>query len=211
MAGVTSSGIASLLLAQLLFAPQMLVLVAVLQQQLPPSSHGLFATASSGSDWGAGGGFGAEGAGHRVPRAAGSNSAPTVMPVGEAVFYALPHNMPPRTAGTAGTADLNRYDDVLPLAATRVMLRSPVSLPPPDAWVDKGDFRGPELARLRGSYINANFVRGHDGSPRTYIATQGPMDITAVSFWRMMWEQGVSVIVMLTGLVEASYACGVVQ
>lgn len=57
--------------------------------------------------------------------------------------------------------------------------------------------------RIRGQYINANFVHGYDRRPRTYIATQGPTDVTAVSFWSMVWEQGSSVIVMLTGLVEA--------
>ena len=37
---------------------------------------------------------------------------------------------------------------------------------------------------------------------RKYIATQGPLDGTTAAFWRMMWEQGVSTIVMATAIVR---------
>lgn len=54
-------------------------------------------------------------------------------------------------------------------------------------------------------YINANFINGETpNSYRYYIACQAPIENTVTDFWRMIWEQRIGVILMLTGLVEGN-------
>lgn len=77
----------------------------------------------------------------------------------------------------------NRYNNVLPNEETRVVLQ--------------------EIPNDPGSdYINANFITGEKSNKKRYISTQGPLAHTITDFWRMIWEQHVSVIVMLTKEVE---------
>ncbi|XP_076414115.1 tyrosine-protein phosphatase non-receptor type 18 isoform X2 [Peromyscus maniculatus bairdii] len=75
-----------------------------------------------------------------------------------------------------GNAKKNRYKDVVPYDETRVIL---------SLLQEEG----------HGDYINANFIRGTDGS-QAYIATQGPLPHTLLDFWRLVWEFGVKVILM---------------
>uniref|UniRef100_A0A671PKR4 Receptor-type tyrosine-protein phosphatase C n=1 Tax=Sinocyclocheilus anshuiensis TaxID=1608454 RepID=A0A671PKR4_9TELE len=75
----------------------------------------------------------------------------------------------------------NRYVDILPYDYNRVTLST----------------GGEE------SYINASFIEGYQ-EPKKYIAAQGPKDETIGDFWRMVWEQKSSIIVMVTRCEEGN-------
>nr|XP_022307759.1 receptor-type tyrosine-protein phosphatase alpha-like [Crassostrea virginica] len=50
-------------------------------------------------------------------------------------------------------------------------------------------------------YINASFIEDSNRKS-AYIATQGPKQNTVNDFWKMIWQQNVTQIVMLTNLME---------
>jgi protein tyrosine phosphatase len=65
----------------------------------------------------------------------------------------------------------------------------------------------PSRVRLSGvspnDYINANWIPGRvPSSDKRYIGAQGPLPNTVEDFWRMVFENNVSVIVMLTQVIE---------
>ena len=77
----------------------------------------------------------------------------------------------------------NRYANVLAFDDTRVKLSM--------------------ITGIEGSdYINANFIDGYM-TRRAFIATQAPIPDTIPDFWRMIWEQESSTIVMLSKETES--------
>ena len=50
-------------------------------------------------------------------------------------------------------------------------------------------------------YVNANWIDGFE-RPKAYIATQGPVPNSFISFWRMIWLCKIETIVMVTHEVE---------
>ncbi|XP_067368622.1 protein tyrosine phosphatase receptor type Fa isoform X21 [Channa argus] len=78
----------------------------------------------------------------------------------------------------------NRYANVIAYDHSRVILTAVDGVPGSD-------------------YINANYIDGYR-KQNAYIATQGPLPETLSDFWRMVWEQRTSTIVMMTRLEEKS-------
>ncbi|XP_014389910.1 PREDICTED: tyrosine-protein phosphatase non-receptor type 3 isoform X8 [Myotis brandtii] len=77
--------------------------------------------------------------------------------------------------------DKNRYKDVLPYDTTRVLLQG------------------------NEDYINASHVNMEIPAAdlvNKYIAAQGPLPHTCAQFWQVVWDQKLSLIVMLTTLTE---------
>ncbi|XP_043212409.1 tyrosine-protein phosphatase 99A-like isoform X1 [Amphibalanus amphitrite] len=59
----------------------------------------------------------------------------------------------------------------------------------------------PLPGQRRGDYINANYIDGYLVRNQ-YIGAQGPLTGTFGAFWRLIWEQRVQIVVMITNLVE---------
>ncbi|XP_071317200.1 protein tyrosine phosphatase receptor type Na isoform X2 [Trachinotus anak] len=86
-------------------------------------------------------------------------------------------------AQVPGNMDKNRHAESLPYDHTRVKLKT-------------------EVNPSKQDYINASIIFDHDPRQPAYIATQGPLPHTVADFWQMVWENGCTVIVMMTALVE---------
>ncbi|CAJ1084949.1 receptor-type tyrosine-protein phosphatase V-like [Xyrichtys novacula] len=89
-------------------------------------------------------------------------------------------DLPARVGELEANKEKNRYPYILPYDHCRVRLSVQNSSPHTD-------------------YINASYVPG-GGSERDFICTQGPLNSTIADFWRMVWEQNVRIIVMVTAL-----------
>ncbi|KAK3883163.1 hypothetical protein Pcinc_012496 [Petrolisthes cinctipes] len=81
----------------------------------------------------------------------------------------------------------NRYDFVLPYDSNRVIL-------------------APLSTRPSSTYINASFVAGYDLA-ESFIVTQDPTENTIADFWRMVFDQEVTTIVMLSELGSGEECC----
>ncbi|XP_054432524.1 receptor-type tyrosine-protein phosphatase C [Pteronotus mesoamericanus] len=104
-----------------------------------------------------------------------------------AEFQSIPRvfsKFPIKEARKSCNQNKNRYVDILPYDYNRV-----------------------ELSEINGdvgaNYINASYIDGFK-EPRKYIAAQGPRDETVGDFWRMIWEQKATVIVMVTRCEEGN-------
>ncbi|XP_062861430.1 protein tyrosine phosphatase receptor type Na isoform X2 [Trichomycterus rosablanca] len=86
-------------------------------------------------------------------------------------------------AQSEANLEKNRYPDFVPYDHSRVKLK-------------------PETNPSKEDYINASIIIDHDPRMPAYIATQGPLPHTIADFWQMVWENGCTVIVMMTALVE---------
>ncbi|XP_070763030.1 receptor-type tyrosine-protein phosphatase beta-like [Enoplosus armatus] len=91
-------------------------------------------------------------------------------------------NQPLDSALLSENRGKNRYNNILPYDSTRVKL----------SYVDDD---------LCSDYINASYIPGNNFR-REYVATQGPLPGTKDDFWKMVWEQNVHNIVMVTQCVE---------
>ena len=110
----------------------------------------------------------------------------TIDPLDANKYTAIPHNvtkaaeLPPECHGKV----VNRHGDILPNPQSRVTLR---------------ELNGDPAT----TYMNANYVRSFDGKePRKYIACMGPLGVSQVNFWRMVWDLDIFSVVMTTGLEE---------
>ncbi|KAM8934820.1 receptor-type tyrosine-protein phosphatase-like N [Pelodytes ibericus] len=86
-------------------------------------------------------------------------------------------------AKTDANLKKNRNPDFVPYDHARIKLRT-------------------DTNPSHNDYINASPIIEHDPRMPAYIATQGPLSHTIADFWQMVWENGCTVIVMLSPLVE---------
>ncbi|XP_046560688.1 receptor-type tyrosine-protein phosphatase epsilon-like [Haliotis rubra] len=102
----------------------------------------------------------------------------------QAEFQRLPttFTQPYNVAKLEENKGKNKYISYYPYDATRVVLQ--------------------ELPDQPGSdYINASYIDGYSQA-KVYIAAQAPTTKTLTDFWRMIWEQNCTRVVMVTHLAE---------
>ncbi|CAG4949121.1 unnamed protein product [Parnassius apollo] len=83
-------------------------------------------------------------------------------------FWDMPTNFQEKPI-VSGSHPKNRYKTILPNEHSRFILRA-----------DPGT--------IGEGYINANFIKGHEYTKNSYIATQGPLQNTMYDFWMMVQQ-----------------------
>uniref|UniRef100_A0A8W8NY22 protein-tyrosine-phosphatase n=1 Tax=Magallana gigas TaxID=29159 RepID=A0A8W8NY22_MAGGI len=98
-------------------------------------------------------------------------------------FKSLPYGerFPCEVSKSAENMPKNRFKTTFPYDHSRVVLES--------------------SKEFNSDYINANYIENMDGK-REFIASQGPRVNTVVDHWRMIWQEHINYIVMLTNLIE---------
>lgn len=95
----------------------------------------------------------------------------------------------------------NRSEDCIPFDRNRVILtplgmtqhlHSPITM-----FIQFFFYLLFEIGRDNSTYINATFIEGYDNT-ESFIITQDPLEDTIADFWRMISEQGISTIVMIS-------------
>uniref|UniRef100_A0A8C6PRB8 protein-tyrosine-phosphatase n=1 Tax=Nothobranchius furzeri TaxID=105023 RepID=A0A8C6PRB8_NOTFU len=100
-------------------------------------------------------------------------------------YNSLPGGTPQGTYEEANkdeNKEKNRYPNILPYDHSRVVLSQLDGKPCSD-------------------YVNASYIDGYTEKNK-FIGAQGPKEDTVADFWRMIWEQKVATVVMLTNLKE---------
>jgi len=87
------------------------------------------------------------------------------------------------------TKNLNKNCSVAEEKDNKVLNRSIKSIP----------FDDNRVKLIDTSYVNASKIEVAGSS---YVVAQGPMEKTVVNFWKMIWQESASVVIMLSPLIE---------
>nr|KAI8754324.1 receptor-type tyrosine-protein phosphatase epsilon-like isoform X2 [Biomphalaria glabrata] len=93
-----------------------------------------------------------------------------------------PRESPTEAASSLENRKKNLYTNISPYDYNRVMLTV-------------------NSSKNEADYINASYISGFDGEDK-FIASQGPSKMMINDFIRMLWEEKIEKVVMLTSLVE---------
>lgn len=126
----------------------------------------------------------------------------------EAIQHATDLDLSSQHSQLIENKNKNRYVNIVAYDHTRVVLK-PLNAQKKNGldyinanYIDVSDDRirrstEPLMASVCHCYVNQGY-----GKTQAYIGTQGPLPSTFDDYWRMIWEQRVCIIVMITNLME---------